>query len=541
MRKWYTINTMALDNTTLKSITDLLFKELDGAFLERPFSLSYTSFAFPYHSGGNTKNKGRGTLIIGMDPENPLLLYSYDKFTKIDDNSIFANFIKRLTGTRVRNVKKSQGERVVTISLICNDIDIESTYTHYDLVIELFPMHPNVYIIGYPGEKIISLYKEHGDISKVNYVGRGLPYIYPDPRQEVNINITGLEEIKPLLSRATYRRFSKYADSVGFARALKELVSSKDFYMVDNQLEILPYTEDAIKVELEDIFSHFVQDQRKDARLLKEKNLITVIDKALRIATKKKYNLDKDRVDATEHLIYKDYGQLLYMAQSDYVPKSTEITVEGITIPLDSKLNLPENANRYFVKYRKAKQAIITLGELSLKTADEIIYLQKKKLDVENGSPRDIQELKEELVLTGYIKEQRKKNKKKTVKKHYVPHYLELENGRIGFGLNDLQNESLTFEIAHQDALFFHVKEHPGSHVIILEGMDNNEVRATACELALFLSHLDDGEVYYTQKRYVKKNKEKRGLVNLLEFKTIIIKKIRPSSISLFKKLLKSE
>lgn len=107
---------MALDNTTLKTIQSQLLSELDGAFLERPYALNYTHIAIPYHSGNNTENKGRGTLIIALDGENPFIVYSFDKFTKINDNSPFLNSLRKLQGTRIRNIKKAPGERVITIS-----------------------------------------------------------------------------------------------------------------------------------------------------------------------------------------------------------------------------------------------------------------------------------------------------------------------------------------------------------------------------------------------------------------------------------------
>ena len=96
----------------------------------------------------------------------------------------------------------------------------------------------------------------------------------------------------------------------------------------------------------------------------------------------------------------------------------------------------------------------------------------------------------------------------------------------------------MTFEIARSNSLFFHVKDHPGSHVVILNGQDDNNIRTIACELALYLSHQKDGDVMYTEKRFVKKNKDKTGLVNILEYNTYTIKKIREVSIELFKKEL---
>ena len=535
---------MALDNTTLKTITAKLFRELDGAFIERPFALSYTEIALPYHSGSNTENKGRGTIILALNGENPFVVYSFDKFTKITDNSPFLNSLRKLAGTRVRNLKTAPGERVLTISIEVNDNNIDTTEEGYDLIIELFPMHPNAYLISYPTGKIVALFKEHGDIASRNYCGRGTKYSYPENRPELSADLSSIEEVRPFLARATFRHFENFSRRIGFKPALNELLAADRLYLIGEKLEPLSFAEPfAVEIAVENIYSHYVHDQRHRARILKEKDLIVTVDRALKIAEKKKANLDKDKAEAQKHLIYRKFGELLYMVQSEYVPGSVEMIVEGQRIALDPKSTLVENANRYFKKYRKARQAIVTLSELSLKTDDEIEYLQKKKLDIENGSPRDLQELREELTLTGYLKPHNLKNgrKKKAAKKTYEPHFLELGSARIGFGLNDLQNETLTFEIARRDSLFFHVKDHPGAHVVILSGQNSDETKTVAAELALFLSHLEDGEVLIAPRHLVKKNREKTGLVNILEYTTVTLRKIRDSSLALFKKALKED
>ena len=78
-----------------------------------------------------------------------------------------------------------------------------------------------------------------------------------------------------------------------------------------------------------------------------------------------------------------------------------------------------------------------------------------------------------------------------------------------GFGMNGLQNEELTFNIAKKDDLFLHVKDFPGSHVVILEGKDNKKIRETAMELSLYLSHMDNGTVMIAKRKDVKKNPNK--------------------------------
>ena len=152
-------------------------------------------------------------------------------------------------------------------------------------------------------------------------------------------------------------------------------------------------------------------------------------------------------------------------------------------------------------------------------------------------------ELKSELLEEGYIREaQGKKNNIKKVnrRKAYEPHYLNVNGGRIGFGMNGLQNEELTFQVAGKDDLFVHVKDYPGSHVVVLEGKENPEVVDLAMELALYLSHLDSGEVYLAKRKYVKKNPSRIGLVNILKYEVKVVKYIRKESLNLFRKELKN-
>ena len=100
--------------------------------------------------------------------------------------------------------------------------------------------------------------------------------------------------------------------------------------------------------------------------------------------------------------------------------------------------------------------------------------------------------------------------------------------------MNALQNEELTFNIAKKDDIFLHVDKAPGSHVVILGG-DSNKTRLLASELALYLSNKNEGDVMIAKKQDVKKNKEAKGLVNVLNYKLITIKKIREESLSFFK------
>lgn len=181
---------MAIDNLVLKTIAKDLNDELTGAFFDKPFSLGESQFALPYHGGHNEENGGRGTLIIALNPSNPFLCYSYDRFMKVNLNTPFFNSLKDLAGCRIKAISKFEGERIITIETEVASSFIDSLNTGYDLVIEVFPQCPNCYLIPQPYNKITSLYKQSEDVFKERYMSRGLPYIPPVQRESLSANDT---------------------------------------------------------------------------------------------------------------------------------------------------------------------------------------------------------------------------------------------------------------------------------------------------------------------------------------------------------------
>ncbi|MEG1313464.1 MAG: hypothetical protein RSD40_04030, partial [Bacilli bacterium] len=69
---------------------------------------------------------------------------------------------------------------------------------------------------------------------------------------------------------------------------------------------------------------------------------------------------------------------------------------------------------------------------------------------------------------------------------------------------------------------FFHIKDYNGSHVVIFSSNPNENQINYAAELALFLSHKENGEVLLADVHDVKKA-NKLGKVNILKFETILI------------------
>ncbi|MCI1734600.1 MAG: NFACT family protein [Bacilli bacterium] len=535
---------MALDNLTIDIIVRHLAKQLVGSTLGRPLALNSNDFGYPYSEVLADGSIRHGTFVFSMMPTEPFLCYSFDRYTKVEDNSPFFNSLKKLSLATVTDVKKVKGERIVTISLKANLNDISEVNSAYDLILELFPNRPNCYIVAYPYGKIVSLFHERTNLEKGIFVARNTLYAYPPERETLPNSLPDLDSAKSYLNNSLFKQLKTYVETRKgtLDQAIQALASSDQLYF--NGKEILPFdfaNPEFKPIPPEAIYSSLVEDQKKLAKLDKEKDLIALIEKAIKVASKKTDNLNDDLKEANQHLAYKDYGQEIYLYQGEIHKGDKLLEKDGFKIPLDPLLDAPNNANRYFKKYQKAKTAIGILTDLLKKTDEETEYLKKKLQEAQDGTPRDIMELKSELLATGYIKEKQAKGRIRAVsqRRTYDPHYLDLPQGKIGFGMNGLQNEQLTFKIAKKDDLFFHVKDYPGSHVVVLEGKENENVRHTAEELALYLSHLDSGTVMIAKRKDVKKNPDKIGLVSILAYETVAVKYLRAESLALFRKALK--
>ncbi len=127
-------------------------------------------------------------------------------------------------------------------------------------------------------------------------------------------------------------------------------------------------------------------------------------------------------------------------------------TNEPIEIALNPALSPVQNAQRYFHRYQKLKQAVKFLGEQIAKTKETIHYLESVESNLENADVAEIADIREELIQTGYIK-QKYRNKKQ---KMLPPEKYQAEDGTIILvGKNNLQNEQVSFKLSRRGDLWF--------------------------------------------------------------------------------------
>ena len=197
-----------------------------------------------------------------------------------------------------------------------------------------------------------------------------------------------------------------------------------------------------------------------------------------------------------------------------------------LTIQLNPALSPNQNAQKYFQKYQKLKNAVKLIGQQIQETKDEIAYLESVLAQLEIAGPMDLSVIKEELTEQGYIRK-RKNKKQKQEKKSQPERFLSSDGTQLLVGKNNLQNDQLTLRTAKKTDYWLHAKDIPGSHVIIKSDDPTQETILEAAELAAFYSkyrHSAQVPVDVVQVKHIRKpNGAKPGYVIYENQKTVYV------------------
>ncbi|NOU84972.1 DUF814 domain-containing protein [Paenibacillus sp. LMG 31460] len=199
-----------------------------------------------------------------------------------------------------------------------------------------------------------------------------------------------------------------------------------------------------------------------------------------------------------------------------------------IKIKLDPLWNPSENAQRYFKKYTKMKNSTAIVEEQIAQTHQEITYLNSLLQQLSVASLTDIEEIRDELMEQGYVRDRNKKQRKKKKKdKPALACYLSSEGVPIYVGKNNTQNEYLTNRLASSMDTWLHTKDIPGSHVVIRSDSFSETTLLEAAQLAAYFSqakHSSQVPVDYTAIKHVHKpNGSKPGFVIYVNQKTLFV------------------
>ena len=195
----------------------------------------------------------------------------------------------------------------------------------------------------------------------------------------------------------------------------------------------------------------------------------------------------------------------------DYSDYREDGSFGSCVITLDTRLSPSANAQVYYKKYNTAKTARVELTRQIALGEEELRYIETV-LDSLNHAETslDLAEIRDELYRAGYASRMKHYSSSGKPKTPVVAEFRTSGGYRVLCGKNNLQNEYITHKLASKNDYWFHVKNLPGSHTVMLCGGEEPPERdfTEAAEIAAYFSKGADGqnvEVDYTFVRNVKK------------------------------------
>lgn len=557
---------MAFDGITISCIVKELQDELTGGRLYKIAQPENDELLITIKNNGGQKR-----LMLSADASLPLAyLTSQNKPSPMTAPNFCMLLRKHLQNARIVKISQPGLERVIQFDL--EHLDEMGDLCTKTLLIELMGKHSNIIFLNSEHIIIDSIKHISGMISSVREVLPGRNYFIPETTDKADpLTVERDDFIHRLTSKAMPLYKALYTGFTGLSPVIAQEicvmgnidadypsqilnsdeqeriwnaflsvlshVKNKDYNPVviyDNN-EPLEYNSFPLKLyedkEVKEVASismlleNYYAEKSKLTRIRQRSVDLRKIVTTMLERNIKKYDLQmKQLQDASKKEKYKVYGELItaYGYQVEQGSKSFEAlnyyTNEMITIPLDPDIKPIDNAKKYFDKYSKMKRTEEALQKFSAETRNEIIHLESiaTALDIAQAE-EDLVQIKEEMMLAGYIHRKVGNKKMKITSKPF--HYVSSDGFDMYVGKNNLQNDELTFHFAVGNDWWFHAKGRPGSHVVVkTNGKDLPDTTfEEAARLAAFYSKAKKGdkvEIDYLEKKNVKKpNGSKPGFV----------------------------
>ncbi len=244
------------------------------------------------------------------------------------------------------------------------------------------------------------------------------------------------------------------------------------------------------------------------------------------------YRIQGELLLANLHAITR--GQAQIALQNYYSP-----TLEMLSIPLNPEQSPSENAQTYFKKYTKAKRGHSRIQQLisDIEADQETLRLYSSKLETADTLDA-LQRLRREFVTNGYLKTPQRGKRKQDVGDGPFRRYTSANGFQMYVGRNSQSNDLLLRQIAKPRDMWLHAKQIHGSHVIIRNPENRQDIPMPtllqAAQLAAYYSkahHASNVPVDYTWARYVVKRKGNvSGYVHYTREKTLFVEPAVPKA-----------
>jgi predicted ribosome quality control (RQC) complex YloA/Tae2 family protein len=538
---------MAFDGMMTYAITEDLKNELTAGKITKIYQPYERELIFHIRAQGKNHK-----LFLSANPSYPRIHLTQESFDNPQEAPMFCMLLrKHLENGVIESIRQVDLERVIHIDVRSRDELGDMNLRR--IIIEIMGRHSNIILVD-PERNIIldSIHHVSHAINQHRVLLPGREYVSPPEQnklhpfksdgetliRKINFNQGKLDEqlvqafsgVSPLLSKEILylaglaNRESLTKSFLSMMQRIKSLDIKPSILLREDKAIFYLFPLEHIKADVH-VFSSvslmlekFYHGKAERDRVKQKSQDFTKFLTNERDKNKKKIKkLEQSLLDTEKADQFKLYGELLtaYMHQIQRGDKSVDVInyyeEEGsmLTIQLDPSISPNENAQAYYKKYNKAKKSVEFIEEQITLTKAEIEYFENLLQQLEQASPRDVQEMREELIEEGYIRDRSKqRKKKKKEEKPQLESYISSEGIEILVGKNNKQNEFLTNRLARSNDTWLHTKDIPGSHVVIRNEPYTEQTLYEAAQLAAYFSKARTSSqvpVDYTLIKHVKK------------------------------------
>lgn len=570
---------MALDGIAIHSIVDELNNHLIDGRIDKVYQPENDEIVLSIRNNNNNYR-----LLLTSHSSNPRIHFTNIKKNNPMKAPLFCMLLrKHIMSGRILSIDQFNFDRIV-------QIQIESRNEMGDLctkrlIIEIMGKHSNIILVDDNDIIVDSIKHVNNMISSIREVLPGKQYVLP-PEKNNPLKMANIDEFRDILSsknsnvfKAIYQSFNGISPIIASEICLQSGIdnnymldelteidlenlynsfqdilyktSHQDYkytIALDNNDEMIDFSTIDLKIyntfkhkdfeQLSELLEYYYREKDSNTRIKqKSQDLAKLIQTNLERCYKKKKIQAKQIKDTLDREKWKLKGELITSNIYQINLGDTEAEVINfydpeqslVKIKLDKELTPSQNAQKYYKKYNKAKRTNIAAKEQLIQTDKEIEYLETIKTSLSMASTEnDISEIRQELHKEGYIKKLKKNIKNKKAKISTML-FKSSEGYTIRVGKNNIQNDYLTFKLSSHKDIWFHVKDMPGSHVILFID-DANYTEKSITEAAKIAAYFSKGKlssnvpVDYTERRYVKKpNGSKPGFVIYTHQKTLYV------------------
>jgi len=500
---------------------------------------------------------GKNNLIFQVKDNSTIFYLKDEKDPNTDFQSKFLLSLKKhLQNSILINIHQEGFDRIVYFDF--EKLNQFGDVEKYTLIIEIMGKASNIFLTS-KGKILSALYFTSIDVGN-RIIMTGAKYTLPFEEKKISPlyleaenfpfetetfmeKIEGVGRAFALQCSQDYDTFKKYLS--GYKPVMYEILNRGKIHKVLTYNEFSEFSQkENTKLENgrryfetlnEGLNKYFKVTVTSNVISEKKKNLLKYVDSQIKKFKKIQKNIKVDLKKNENFEKFKNMGDILAanMHQIKYGMK--KITVfdfynnQDITINLDPLLSPNDNLNFYYNKYNKGKRTISALNSRFLDIQNEIKYFEEIRMFIEKENDFiGIEEIENELNLSNNGNKSKNKIKLNKSKKRELLSF-DYKGFQIFVGRNNKENEEISFSKGQPNDIWMHIKDIPGSHVLILRNNQEvpDDVLLHAANLACEYSKAKEGDkvtVDYCERKFVKKIKNsKPGNVIYTNFHTLLI------------------